>query len=88
MSEATDPAADPATDPGSRHTDETAALTPRPGPDLLTLVAGLGSLGIAAIALLGGVAWLPDVDGRWILAGLALLVGLLLVIGSLRTPRR
>jgi hypothetical protein len=83
MSEATDPA----TGPQPRHTDETAALTPRRGPDLLTLVAGLGSLGIAATALLSGVAWLPDVDGRWVLAGLALIVGLLLVVGSLRTPR-
>lgn len=77
----------PGTDPGPRHTEEAAALAPRRGPELLTLVVGLGSLGIAATALLGGIAWLPDVDGRWVLAALALLVGLLLVIGSLRTPR-
>ncbi|MGH3781383.1 MAG: hypothetical protein ACRDRO_12345 [Pseudonocardiaceae bacterium] len=83
MNEATNPA----TDPLPRHTDEAAALTPRRGPDLLTLVAGLGSLGIAVTALLGGVAWLPDIDGRWVLAALALLVGLLLVISSLRPPR-
>ncbi len=88
MNEATNPAADPQ----PSHTDDAAALTPaaltpRRGPDLLTLVAGLGSLGIAATTLLGGVAWLPDVDGRWVLAALALLVGLLLVIGSLRSPQ-
>jgi hypothetical protein len=84
MNEATSPETNPQTDPGPRHDDEAPALAPRRGPDLLTLVAGVGSLGIAATALLGGVAWLPDVDGRWVLAALALLVGLLLVIGSLR----
>jgi hypothetical protein len=52
-----------ATDPGPRLDNEAPALTPRRGPDLLTLVAGVGSLGIAATALI---------------------VGLLLVIGSLR----
>ena len=51
---------------------------------MMVLLAGVGSLGIAATALLGGVTWLPDVDGRWVLAALALLVGLLLVVGSLR----
>jgi hypothetical protein len=80
MNEATNPE----TVPGPRPDDEAPALTARRGPDLLTLVAGLGSLGIATTALLGGVTWLPDVDGRWVLAALALLVGLLLVIGSLR----
>ncbi|MCA1697092.1 MAG: hypothetical protein LC749_21580 [Actinobacteria bacterium] len=84
MNEATSPE----TDPGPRHDDEARALTPRRGPDLLTLVAGLGSLGIAATALLGGIAWLPDVDGRWVLAALALIVGLLLVIDSLRPQHR
>ncbi len=83
MNEATEPV----TDPGPRHDGEPNALTPRRGPDLLTLVAGLASLGIAVTALLGGVAWLPDVDGRWVLATLALLVGLLLVVGSLRPQR-
>lgn len=67
--------------------NERDALTPQRGPDLLTLLIGLGALGIAGTALLGGIAWLPDVDGRWVLAALALIVGLLLVIGSLRPPR-
>ena len=80
MNEATSPP----TDPQPQHTDEVAALATRRGPDLLTLLAGVGSLGVAATALLGGVPWLPDVDGRWVLAALALLVGLLLVVGSLR----
>ncbi|MGH3924737.1 MAG: hypothetical protein ACRDTT_18070 [Pseudonocardiaceae bacterium] len=81
----TDPAR---TDQGPHRTDETAALTPRRGPDLLTLAAGLGALGVAGSALLGGVGWLPEVDARWVLAVLALLVGLTLVMGSLRHPRR
>ncbi|MBV9162617.1 MAG: hypothetical protein JO281_13950 [Pseudonocardiales bacterium] len=63
-------------------------MTRRRGPDLLTLLAGLSALGIAGAALLGSIAWLPAVDGRWVLAALALIVGLLLVIGSLRPPRR
>jgi hypothetical protein len=75
-------------DPGPHHTDETGALTPRRGPDLLTLAVGLGALGVAGIALLGSVAWLPEVDGRWVLAAVALVVGLSLVIGSIRNPRR
>ncbi|MBV8541619.1 MAG: hypothetical protein JO364_03400 [Pseudonocardiales bacterium] len=70
------------------HDDEAGALTPRRGPDPFTLLAGLGALGTAGTALLGGIAWLPDVDGRWVLAALALAVGLLLVVSSLRPLRR
>lgn len=70
--------------PAANGTDQTSALASRRGPDLLTLVVGLGALGIAVATLLGGIAWLPDVDGRWVLAVLALIVGSLLVIGSLR----
>jgi hypothetical protein len=81
--------ADPAmADPGSHHTDETNALTPRRGPDLLSMAVGLGALGVAGTVLLGGVAWLPEVDARWVLAAVALVVGLTLVLGSLRHPRR
>ena len=70
--------------PAANGTDQTSALASRRRPDLLTLVVGLGALGIAVATLLGGIAWLPDVDGRWVLAVLALIVGSLLVIGSLR----
>ncbi|HEY6423914.1 MAG TPA: hypothetical protein VIY28_11825 [Pseudonocardiaceae bacterium] len=61
---------------------------PPRAPDLLTLAAGLGALGVAGTALLSGIAWLPTPDTRWVLAALALVVGLLLVISSLRHPRR
>lgn len=81
----TDPAM---ADQEPHRTDETAALAPRRGPDLLTLAVGLGALGVASSALLGGVGWLPEVDARWVLAALALVVGLTLVIGSIRHPRR
>jgi hypothetical protein len=74
--------------PAPQDTDEAGTPTPRRGPDLLTLLAGLGALGIAGTTLLGGIAWLPDVDSRWVLATLALIVGMLLVVGSLRSPRR
>ena len=70
--------------PPAHGTDQTTGPPSRRGPDLLTLVVGLGALGIAVATLLGGIAWLPDVDGRWVLAVLALIVGSLLVIGSLR----
>jgi fatty acid desaturase len=73
--------------PAAHGTDQTSALETRRGPDLLTLIVGLGSLGIAVATLLGGIVWLPDVDGRWVLAVLALIVGSLLVIGSLRSPK-
>lgn len=77
------------TKPAAHSPDQTGALDSRRGPDLLTLVVGLGALGVAAAALLGGIAWLPDIDGRWVLAVLALIVGSLLVIGSLRpSPKR
>jgi len=81
----TDPAV-PAAAP--QDVKETTTLAPRRGPDALSLLAGLGALGVAGPALLSGVTWLPDVDGRWVLAALALLVGLLLVISSLRSPHR
>lgn len=56
-------------------------------PDLVTLAVGLVALAVSLSALLGGLGWLPGVDVRWVLAAVAILVGLILVIGSIR-PRR
>lgn len=67
--------------------DTGGAPAPRRGPDLLTLGAGLAALGISTSALLGWTGWLPGLDTRWVLAALAIVVGLLLVLGTLR-PRR
>ncbi|MBV9013319.1 MAG: hypothetical protein JO272_14970 [Pseudonocardiales bacterium] len=79
---------DPIAHPAPQDTEEASAPIPRRGPDLLTLLAGLGTLGIAGTALFGGIVRLPDLDPRWVIAMLALIVGLLLVLGSLRPPRR
>jgi hypothetical protein len=73
--------------PAPRESDRTGALDERRGPDLLTAIVGLAALGIAIATLLGGMAWLPGIDGRWLLAILALTVGLLLVIDSLRPDK-
>lgn len=59
----------------------------RRAPDLLTLLAGIGALVVAISALVGSASWLPAVDARWLLAGGAVTVGLLLLAGSVR-PRR
>jgi hypothetical protein len=83
----TDPAPDPAAHPKPPPGADPAAPATQRGPDLLTLAAGLGALGIATTGLLGGIPWLPKLDTRWVLAGIALAVGLLLVLGSLRPPR-
>lgn len=74
--------------PVPQHTSEASAEATRRGPDLITLAVGLSALGVAGTALLGGISWLPVVDARWVLAAVALAVGLMLVIGSLRHPRR
>lgn len=67
---------------------ETSTPAQRRGPDPLTLTAGLGALAVAIGVPLGGGAWLADLDARWALAAVAILTGLLLVIGSLRPRRR
>lgn len=78
----------PNADTGVPNTDgATDAPTQQRGPDLLTLTAGLGALAIAVGVPFGAVEWLAELDVRWVLATVATLVGLLLVIGSIR-PRR
>lgn len=58
--------------------------TGRRGPDLLTLFAGIATLLMAAYVLSDGETWLPSFDPRWLLAGGAVLVGLLLLGSSVR----
>lgn len=60
----------------------------RRGLDGTTLLFGIGSLIAAAVAVTDGTSWFPDVDPRLVLAGAAVLVGLLLLAGALRRPRR
>ena len=57
----------------------------RRGPDLLTLLVGLATLAMAVFAFVG---YLPDLSGfdpLWLLAGGAAVVGLVLLVGSLRS---
>jgi hypothetical protein len=60
----------------------------RRGPDPLALVVGLLTLGMAASAFVGEVPSLAGFDARWLLAAGAAVIGLLLLVGSLRGRRR
>lgn len=57
-------------------------------PDLMTLVVGLLTLAMSVAAFVGQLPVLPDFDPRWLLAGGAALLGVLLLVGSLRRNRR
>lgn len=57
-------------------------------PDVLTLIAGVATLLISTYVLTDGAIGIPAIDLRWILAGGALLVGLVLLIASLRGRKR
>ncbi len=59
----------------------------RQAPDVVALVVGLASLVTATFAIVGYVPPLPSFDPRWLLAGGAATIGLLLLVTSLR-PRR
>lgn len=50
-------------------------------PELLTLVTGLLALAVSVAAFVGE---LPAIDPRWVLAGGAAVLGLVLLVGSLR----
>jgi hypothetical protein len=62
--------------------------TERRRPDALTLIAGIGTLLVSAYVLTDGASWLPAFDPRWLLAGGAVLVGLLLLGVSVRKRSR
>lgn len=69
--------------------EETATTTVarRRKPDSVALVVGLLSLAMAVFAFVGQVPDLSWVDPRWLLAGGAAAVGLMLLVGSLRGRR-
>ena len=58
----------------------------RRGPDPLTLLVGLATLAMAVFAFVGELPDLSGFDPRWLLAGGAAVVGLVLLVGSLRRP--
>ncbi|MGI5127493.1 hypothetical protein ACQEVB_11845 [Pseudonocardia sp. CA-107938] len=71
--------------------DATATTEParsRRGPDPVALLVGLLTLGMALAALVGKLPDLSGFDPRWLLAGGAAFVGLILLVGSLRGRRR
>jgi hypothetical protein len=63
---------------------EAAPIARRRGPDPLALLVGLATLAMAVFAFVGELPDLSGVDPRWLLAGGAALVGLVLLVGSLR----
>ena len=70
-------------------TDEapTTTVARRRGPDPVALVVGLLSIAMAVFAFVGQVPDLSGLDPRWLLAGGAAAVGLMLLVGSLRGRR-
>lgn len=73
-------------DEQDRATDERARVARR-GPDVVTLLIGLLTLGVATAAFVGEVPDLSGFDARWLFAAAAAAVGLLLLVGSLRGRR-
>lgn len=67
--------------------DEDPGCGSRRGIDPLTLIAGIVALLASVYVLSDGAGWLPAVDLRWILAGGAVLAGLLMLVASLGRRR-
>lgn len=72
----------------AERTDSTRTESRRRGPDLFTMLCGLATLFVSSYVLTDGRVWVPTVDLRWLLAGGALLVGVLMLASSLRGGRR
>jgi hypothetical protein len=68
--------------------DELETEQKRRFPDPVNLVAGLLTLWVAVYALSDGRLGFTGLDPRWVIAGIALLVGVLLLGASLRPGRR
>ena len=66
-------------------TDDRVPSTRRRGPDPLTLLVGLATLAMAVFAFVGDLPDLSGFDPRWLLAGGAAVVGLVLLVGNLRS---
>jgi uncharacterized membrane protein YbhN (UPF0104 family) len=60
--------------------------TCRSSPDLPTLLVGVSALAVALLTLIGATPWGPHLDPRWVLAGGAMFVGIVLLVATVR-PR-
>lgn len=60
----------------------------RHGVDVFTLLIGLATLCASVYVLSDGASWLPHLDFQWLLAGGAVLFGVLMLGASLRGGRR
>jgi hypothetical protein len=58
------------------------------GVDVFTLIVGVATLLISAYVLSDGASWLPHFDFRWVIAGGAVFVGLMLLGASFGKRRR
>ncbi|MEV4600235.1 hypothetical protein AB0K15_22880 [Amycolatopsis sp. NPDC049253] len=67
--------------------DNSNIPTRRRGVDVITLVVGLATLLVSGYVLSDGASWLPTFDFRWVVAGGAVFIGVLLLAASLRRKR-
>jgi hypothetical protein len=58
------------------------------GFDVFTLIVGIATLLVSAYVLSDGASWLPHFDFRWVIAGGAVFVGLMLLGASFGKRRR
>jgi hypothetical protein len=58
------------------------------GVDVFTLIVGVATLLISAYVVSDGASWLPHFDFRWVIAGGAVFVGLMLLGASFGKRRR
>ncbi|MFC9252679.1 hypothetical protein ACFWMR_17025 [Amycolatopsis thailandensis] len=69
-------------------TQTQAAQPAKRGVDAITLIFGIATLLVSGYVLSDGASWLPRFDFRWVMAGGAIFVGVMLLAASLRKSRR
>ncbi|MEW2499274.1 hypothetical protein AB0878_02185 [Amycolatopsis sp. NPDC047767] len=67
--------------------DNSNIPTRRRGVDVITLIVGLATLLVSGYVLSDGASWLPTFDFRWVVAGGAVFIGVLLLAASSRRKR-